>query len=156
MNMRPEVPIAREIMTTKLVVLRPQMAVGEAIRLLLHHRISGAPVVSEEGALLGVFSEFDCLKALANEEFHEDYDERQLVGDLMNRERHTIEPTVDLFRIAQLFVELNIRRLPVLSEGKLVGQVSRRDLLRALDKLETKLHDRKSYPDYPSGREPMP
>jgi CBS domain-containing protein len=132
------------------------MAVAEAVRLLLQHEISGAPVVSEEGELLGVFSEFDCLKALANEEFYGDYDEQQLVGDLMCCERHTIEPTLDLFRIAQTFVSLNIRRLPVLSEGKLVGQVSRRDVLRALDKLESRLHDRKEYPDYPSGRRPIP
>ena len=155
MNVRPEIPVAREIMTTKVVTLGPQMAVAEAIRLLLKHKISGAPVVSEAGELLGMFSEYDCLKALANEEFHEEYDETRLVGELMNRDRHTIEPTLDLFRIAQVFVSLNIRRLPVLEDGKLVGQVSRRDLLRALDKLEWNLHDRKEYPDYPSDRKPI-
>ena len=156
MNARPEIPVARDIMVTKVVVLRPQMAVTEAIRVLLKHSISGAPVVSESGELLGMFSEYDCLKALANEEFFEDYDEQRLVGDVMNRDRHTIEPEADLFRIADRFVSLNIRRLPVLADGQLVGQVSRRDVLRALDKLEVSLHDRKDYPDYPADRRPIP
>ena len=155
MTVRPDIPVARDIMTTKLVLLRPHMAVAEAIRLLLRHKISGAPVVGEDGRLLGMFSEFDCLRALANEEFHEDHDEEQLVGKLMSRTGHTIPPELDLFRIAHAFVSLNVRRLPVLDAGKLIGQVSRRDVLRALDKLETKLHDRKEYPDYPSDRKPI-
>ena len=153
--MRPQIPVAREIMTRKLVTLRPQMSVAEAIKLLLRHSISGAPVVGEDGALLGMFSEFDCLRALANEEFHLERDASRLVGDLMTRDGHTIPPELDLFRIAQAFVDLRVRRLPVMEEGRLLGQLSRRDVLRALDGLGAQQSDQRSYPDYPKGREPL-
>ena len=155
MTMRPQIPVAREIMMTKLVTLRPQMSVAEAIRLLLRHTISGAPVVGEDGELLGMFSEFDCLRALANEEFHLERDESRLVGDLMTRDGHTIPPELDLFRIAQAFVELRVRRLPVMEEGRLIGQLSRRDVLRALNKMGANQAGQRSYPDYPKGREPL-
>lgn len=159
MTMRPQIPVAREMMTTKLVTLRPQMSVAEAIKLLLRHSISGAPVVGEDGALLGMFSEFDCLRALANEEFHSEFhserDESRLVGDLMTRDGHTVPPELDLFRIAQAFVDLRVRRLPVMEQGRLLGQLSRRDVLRALDELGVKRSEQRSYPDYPKGREPL-
>ena len=155
MTMRPQIPVAREIMITKLVTLRPQMSVAEAIKVLLRHTISGAPVVGEDGALLGMFSEFDCLRALANREFHSERDESRLVGDLMTRDGHTIPPELDLFRIAQAFVDLHVRRLPVMEEGRLIGQLSRRDVLRSLDKMGADQAGQRSYPDYPKGREPL-
>ncbi len=156
MTLRPDIPTARDMMTTKLVTFRPQMPVTEAIRLLLRHSISGAPVVGEDGRLVGHFSEFDCMRALANQPYFEDHDEEQLVGGLMSGTEHTIPPELDLFGVAQAFVERRVRRLPVLDGDKLVGQVSRRDVLRALDKLVSKLHDRTEYPDYPTGRKPIP
>ena len=155
MTMRRQIPVARDIMTTKLVTLRPQMFVAEAIKLLLKHSISGAPVVGPDGSLLGMFSELDCLQALANEEFHEERDESRLVGDLMTRDGHTIPPELDLFRIAQAFVDLRVRRLPVMEEGQLLGQVSRRDVLRALDEMAGQQTEESSYPTYPEGREPQ-
>ena len=136
-NLTP-IPTAREIMTTQLVTLQPRMTVAEAIKTLLRHSISGAPVVDEDGTLLGVLSEFDCLRAIANEQFHEDHDEDGHVEDLMTRGGQTIGPDADLFQVAQTFVSLRVRRLPVLEGDRLLGQVSRRDVLRALDALPQK------------------
>lgn len=155
MSPLPDIPTARDIMTKDLVTLRPRMPVGEAIKELLRHQISGAPVVGEDGRLLGLFSEYDCLKALANEEFHDEHDEECTVGDIMTHDGHTIAPDDGLFTIAQHFVTLRVRRLPVIDGDKLVGQVSRRDVLRALDALGTRLYDRKVYPDYPPDRKPI-
>ena len=135
MTNRAPIPTAREIMTTRLVTLQPKMTVAKAIKTLLHHAISGAPVVDENGALLGMLSEFDCLRAVANEQFHEDHDEDGLVENLMTRGGHTIGPETDLFQVAQTFVSLRVRRLPVVDGDSLLGQVSRRDVLRALDAL---------------------
>ncbi len=133
MTNRAPIPTAREIMTTQLVTLQPKMTVEDAIKTLLQHSISGAPVVDEDGKLLGVLSEFDCLRAIANEQFHEDHDESGVVEDLMTRGGETIGPEADLFQVAQTFVSLRVRRLPVLDGDRLLGQVSRRDVLRALD-----------------------
>ena len=63
--MRPDVPTARDIMTRRLVTLRPAMRTVEAAGILLEHNISGAPVVDEQGNLLGLLSEYDCLQAIA-------------------------------------------------------------------------------------------
>ena len=135
MTNQAPIPTAREIMTTQLVTLQPKTTVAEAIKTLLRHSISGAPVVDEDGALLGILSEFDCLRAIANEQFHSDHDESGVVEDLMTRGGETIGPDSDLFQVAQTFVTLRVRRLPVLEDGRLLGQVSRRDVLRALDSL---------------------
>ena len=133
MTNRAPIPTAREIMTTQLITLQPKMTVAEAIKTLLSHKISGAPVVDPDGALLGVLSEFDCLRAIANQQFHESMDETGLVEDLMTRGGQTIGPEMDLFQVAQAFVSRRVRRLPVLEGDRLLGQVSRRDVLRALD-----------------------
>jgi CBS domain-containing protein len=152
---RPNIPTARDIMSKRLVTLKPNTPVMEAVRVLLRHKISGVPVVGDAGELLGVYSEFDCLRALANDEFLEDHEEEETVGEHMTPRGHTIPPEMGLYRIAHAFVTLGVRRLPVLEGDRLVGQVSRRDVLRALDKLGERLHDQRRYPDYPEGREPL-
>ena len=144
-------------MSKRLVTLRPDTRLVEAVRVLLRHKISGAPIVGEQGELLGIFSEFDCLRSLANEGFYEEQHEaHETVEEHMTVVTHTIPPELGLYRIAHAFVTLRVRRLPVIEEDKLIGQVSRRDVLRALDKLEERRHDCRRYPDYPAGREPIP
>jgi len=152
----PPVPTASDIMIRKLVTLRPETAISEATALLLKHKISGAPVTDADGRLLGLLSEFDCLRALASSEYNLDaHDDLVMVGDLMTESMHTIGPDLDLFAIAHEFVTLRVRRLPVVDGAVLLGQVSRRDVLRAEVLLQGKLLNQKSYPDYPAGRSPI-
>ena len=152
----PHVPTASEVMVKKLVTLRPDMQVSEATRLLLKHKISGAPVVDADGCLLGLLSEFDCLRALTSSEYNLDaHDDLVRVADLMTETTHTISPEMDLFAIAHEFVTLRIRRLPVVDGDELLGQVSRRDVLLAEVELQAKLLKHKRYPDYPEGRTPI-
>jgi len=133
------IPVARDLMVRRLVTLSPDQPVIDAIRVLVRKDISGAPVVDGEGRLLGLCSEHDCLKALATSEYHADGGEYAVkVGDLMTEMAHTIPPDLDLYAVAGRFVTLRVRRLPVLEDGRLVGQVSRRDVLRAV----LRLHDR--------------
>ena len=152
----PRVPTASEIMVRKLVTLLPDMPVSEATVLLLKHKISGAPVVDSDGKLLGLLSEFDCLRALSSSEYNLDaHHDLVAVGDLMTDSIHTIAPEIDLFAIAHEFVTLRVRRLPVVDGDELVGQVSRRDVLQAEVELQAKLLQQKTYPDYPAGRAPI-
>jgi CBS domain-containing protein len=153
---RPKVPTAREIMTRSLVTLTPEMRLLEAAALLLKHRISGAPVVDPDGALQGLLSEHDCLRAVASAEYDMDnHDAIVTVGEMMVKEVETLSPEVDLFGIAHEFVKLRVRRFPVVEDGRLIGQVSRRDALQAVYDLRRKLLSAKHYPDYPDGREPI-
>jgi len=120
---------ARDIMTSKLVTLCPEMDVIEAVSLLLKNRISGAPVVGKNGEYLGVFSEKCCMHVLLDAAY-EQLPSNQ-VRMFMDTEALTIPPDMHLLSIAQIFLLTPFRRLPVLLDGKLVGQVSRRDVLKA-------------------------
>ena len=154
--MRPKVPTAREIMTRRLVTLRPEMRVVEAAGTLLEHKISGAPVVDDDGKLLGLLSEYDCLRTVAASEYNFDnHDAVVSVGELMTTAVHTVEPEMDLFAIAHEFVNLRVRRLPVVESGRLIGQVSRRDALSAAYELRQEALRHQQYPDYPEGRAPI-
>ena len=121
---------ARDFMVTRLVTLRPEMDVHDAIRMLLRRRISGAPVVSGDGEYQGVFSERCSMQVLLDAAYEQLPSNR--VGAFMDREAMTIHPDTQLLSIAQAFLLTNYRRLPVIDDdGQLVGQVSRRDVLRA-------------------------
>ncbi len=154
---RPQVPTVREIMSRSLVTLRPEMTAAAAAETLLAHEISGAPVVDEDEALLGLLSEYDCLRAVASAEYEMDaHDVAETVADLMTTECHTVEPGLDLFGLAHEFVRLRVRRFPVLEDARLVGQVSRRDALRAALRLRRQLQRaHHAYPEYPKGRDPI-
>jgi CBS domain-containing protein len=144
-------------MKTRLVALSPQMPIFDAIALLLKNDISGAPVVDAGGRLVGLFSEFDCLRLLSSNEFYEyGYYATQIVADLMTEMSRTIGPDIDLFGVANAFVEHRVRRLPVIEDGRLIGQISRRDVLRAVDAMRRERRGGKRYPDYPKDREPQP
>ena len=155
---RRNIETARDMMARKVVTLRPEMAAIEAAEVLIKNGISGAPVVGKEGELLGLLSEFDCLRAVAAADYEMDrHDARERVGDLMTREPRTVGPDVDLLTLAHAFVTQRVRRFPVVDEaGKLLGQVSRRDALKAAVRLRhERLEAHPHYPDYPRGREPI-
>jgi len=119
-------------MQTDLVTLTADMEIIRAVTILLDTGVSGACVLDEEGNLVGVLSKRDCLKAALNAAY---YKERGgSVSDLMSTELETLEAELDLVSAAQRFVDSAYRRFPVLNDGRLVGQISRTDVLRALSK----------------------
>ncbi len=121
---------ARDFMVTRLTTLSPDMDVHDAIRLLLRHRISGAPVVGPGDHYLGVFSERCCMQVILDAAYEQLPSTR--VGVFMDTEALTIAPETQLLSIAQAFLLTSYRRLPVIAaDGVLLGQVSRRDVLNA-------------------------
>ena len=140
---------AQDLMSTSLITFRPDQSVLEAITTLTKNGVSGGPVVDEEGALIGILSELDCLRMLASDEFYQDeQEEHALVGQFMTREFRTIPAQMGIYAISHYFLTTPIRRLPVVDHGRLVGQVSRRDVLRGMEEMSRKRLVRKRYPDY--------
>lgn len=123
-------------MSRSVVTVRPEMNVLAAVQVLVERRISGAPVVDDAGSLLGILSEHDCLRVIASGAYDgEHLHFTQDVSDIMTRECRTAPPETNLQALAGLFVDEHIRRVPVVENGKLVGIVSRRDILLGMPQL---------------------
>ena len=120
----------RDYMNREAITLSPETNLFQAIDVLVVNRISGAPVVDAQGNLVGVLSESDCLRGILNEAYFEET--CGTVKSLMSEAVKTIDADADILKAAAHFVEHGRRRLPVTEQGRLVGQISRRDLLRAL------------------------
>ncbi len=123
-------PNVKTYMTTRLITLRKDMDVYFAIGLLLKNNISGAPVIDHNNNLCGILSEKDCLRIFANGSFYDM--PGGSVSQFMTNVVLTVEPNSDLFSVADKFLKHNFRRMPVVQGKKLVGQISRRDVLRAI------------------------
>ena len=140
---------ARDLMATNLLVFRPEQTLLEAIEALIKRRVSGAPVVDTAGTLVGMLSELDCLKMLASDDFYlQQQEEGAQVAQFMSTGGRTIPPDLGIYAIAHYFLTSPIRRLPVVAGPRLVGQVSRRDVLRGMELMSRKRLPRKRYPDY--------
>lgn len=121
---------AREIMTSHLVTLNPEVDVFVAIDHILGKRISGAPVVDEKGRFLGIFSEKTAMRVLLAAAY--DQFPGTKVRAYMNTDRERIISEENtLLEIAHRFQQTPYRRLPVLIDESLAGQISRRDVIRA-------------------------
>jgi CBS domain-containing protein len=124
---------AKDYMTREIVTLRPDMDLHAAMLVLLSSRISGAPVVDEHGKLVGILSEKDCFRPAFEAGYHQE--RCGPVSDYMSAEVETVDAETDIIEVLQIFLHSRYRRFPVLAGGQLVGQISRRDVLRALVEL---------------------
>ena len=129
-GMAAETLKAQDVMVKKLITFEPEKDAYEAIDVLLRNRISGAPVVAQDGTFLGVFSERYSMRALIQAAW--DGVPGARVKEIMNTDTgRVIDEDAGLLSIAQIFTSTHYRRLPVLRGNQLVGQISRRDVLRA-------------------------
>ena len=121
----------RDYMARRLITFHEKDNVVQAMGVLLDKKISGAPVVDDQGNLVGVLSEVDLMEIIIQDSY---YDESVgIVGDYMKTPVETVAPGMDIYELAEQFIREHRRRYPVVHEGRLVGQISRRDVLRALE-----------------------
>ena len=120
-------------MATDLVTVTPDMNIHRAIRILLERQISGVPVIGENGELVGILSVKDCLKIAFSASYHQEWAGR--VSEFMSTEVQTIESDTDIVEAAEIFLKNRYRRFPVVTDGRLVGMISRYDVLRAIEEL---------------------
>lgn len=122
-------------MSGKLVAFKPDTNVLDAIHVLVEHEIAGAPVVDDHGHLVGMLSEFDCMRTVLAAGYHGE--PGGPVADFMATDVQTVDANMSIVDLAQLFMESGVRRYPVLQNNRLVGQISRRDVLRALGSIRS-------------------
>lgn len=143
----------REIMQTEVVTVRPDATVGDLADILAKNKVSGVPVVDDQGGVLGMVSEADII--LQDADLHFPYyiqflesviylqsvrkfEERfrkafgSKVTEVMSEEVVAISPDASVREAATIMADRNINRLPVTEDGKLVGIVTRGDIVRAI------------------------
>ena len=119
-----------------MVTLKPDQNIHEAVAIILDKRISGAPVLDEHRHLVGNLSEKDCLRIVV------DYD-RDLpladkkVSDYMSTKVFTFSPNTNVVEAAIEFLNSPIRRYAVVKNGALIGEISRREILRAAQNIKS-------------------
>jgi CBS domain-containing protein len=129
----PKSVLIRDYMARHLVSFLPDMDVLDAIHELVRHRIAGAPVVDVHGDLVGMLSELDCMKVALNAGYFSD--RGGPVADFMSTHVDTVDADMSIIDLAQKFLDSDFRRFPVIEDNRLVGQISRRDVLRALEQI---------------------
>jgi CBS domain-containing protein len=117
-------PLIRDIMSKIVVSIRPDATLIGAIKVLTKHHLSGAPVVNSEGNIVGFISEPNLMDVLFDEETR-----TRKVSDYMSSEVQMVRASDPIATAATMFAMYGIRRLPVIDEGRLIGVVTRRDLL---------------------------
>ena len=108
-----------DMMTTRLITVTEKQTRQQAARLLSEHHISGLPVVNASNTLLGLVTEYDIISKTG-----------RTVGEIMTRGVISVTPDTDLEDVNHILVHERIKRVPVLEQGRLVGIVSRADLVR--------------------------
>src|SRR5437667_12223303 len=116
--------IARDIMTSRVVTIDPEASAQDAAQLLYQNRISGLPVVDADGKIVGIITEADIISKVNREGL--------CVADIMSHNIVAINEETPVSEIAALLTERKIKRVPVVQNGKLVGIVSRADIVHAV------------------------
>lgn len=137
---------AGEIMSTPVISIEPSKTVREAAKLMAAHNI-GCLVVREGEDMLGIITERDLLKKVAAVSRNPD---ETKVSEVMSTKIITVEARADLLEVNDLFYEHKIRRLPVVADGKVVGIITPRNIMKNLRQIRSKRFVEKEYaqPDY--------
>jgi predicted transcriptional regulator len=123
-------PLVADFMDKKFFKIKAEDSVNNAIRLLIKKGLIGLLVLDDQDRLVGRLSEKECLRVFVNQTYHTL--PAGSVKDHMSKIEKTVESSMTASNVADVFLEHNYRRLPVVDSEKLVGQITRRDLLRGL------------------------
>ena len=120
-----------------LITFRPDQDINEVIDIIINKKISGAPVLDESGKLVGIISEKDCLRIIVDQAYHNLPVEDRKVSDYMSTKVYTFSPSTNVVEAAIEFLNSPIRRYAVVQNGALIGEISRREILRAAQNIKS-------------------
>ena len=124
-----------DYMSRNLITFSPDQSVLEVMNKLIKYKISGGPVINKNNELLGIISEGDCMKQISESRYYNMPMDDMIVEKHMVTNVDTIDGNMNVFDAASKFLESKHRRFPILENGKLVGQISQKDVLKAALKL---------------------
>ena len=123
--------LVSDIMTRDLFVFKQNQSIHEVMKEFIKYRISGGPVVDDTGELIGVISEADCMKEISDSRYFNLPILDKTVAHFMTSKVDTIDANKTIFEAASMFFKTTRRRFPVLDNNRLVGQISRKDIVVA-------------------------
>ncbi len=122
----------REHMRTPRTI-KQNATVAEAAQVIIDNRVSGIVVVDEAGQLVGMLSELDCMQAIVSTVYNGGTPGAEIVREVMTKDVIVNHPDEDIITVAGDMLKHKHRRRPIVDNGKLVGQISCRQLLRAIN-----------------------
>ena len=123
-------------MITDVITFKADQEITDVTETIIKRKISGAPVVNNEGEIIGIITEKDCLRVIYDEKYHNLFPNQGKVTNYMSKKVVTVDYNIKINELASLFMKSNFRRYPVLKNGKMVGVISRRDVLKACKKIK--------------------
>lgn len=133
-------PSVTKYMTSasKLITFTPDTEINKAIDSLLDNRISGAPVLNDRQEVVGLIDDKDCLNVLIGSAYYNHPVSKDTVSSYMSNVMKSISERDNIVDVANMFLKSPYKRLLVMNDdGKLLGQISRRDILRAIHDMNT-------------------
>ena len=129
--------LVSDYMTTNLITFKAEDSLDHVIEQLITYKISGGPVVNHKNELIGIISEGDCIKHISDSMYYNmPMDSTNTVEKNMVSEVETINKNMNIFDAATKFISSKIRRFPIVENGKLIGQISQKDILKAALKMK--------------------
>jgi predicted transcriptional regulator len=131
--MQKDIPV-KNFMTRYVLTFKPDQEVLEAARLLADRGINSAPVMDDIGNLVGVLSDTDCMAVAIKVGYEPDF--KGLVKEYMSESVVTVEANESVLKIAEKFLKERYRRYPVMEDNRMIGQITRLDVLKALEEMQ--------------------
>jgi CBS domain-containing protein len=122
---------------SNIVTFKPDQPIQEVISTIINKKIAGAPVLDDQHHLVGMISEKDCLRLIVDQAYYNMPAETRKVSDYMTVKVQTLSPKTNIVEAAIEFLNSPIRRFPIVENGMLIGQVSRRHILRAAQNIKS-------------------
>jgi CBS domain-containing protein len=122
---------------SNIITFKPDQPIQDVISIIINKKISGAPVLDDQHHLVGMISEKDCLRLIVDQAYYNMPAETRRVSDYMTAKVQTLSSKTSIVEAAIEFLNSPIRRFPIVENGMLIGQVSRRHILKAAQNIKT-------------------
>ena len=122
---------------SKMITFKPEQPIQDVIKIIVDKKNSGAPVLNDQGGLVGLISEKDCLRIIVDQAYNNLPAETRKVSDYMTAKVQSLSPKTNVVEAAKEFLNSPFRRFTIVENGKLIGQVSRRDILTAAQNMKS-------------------
>lgn len=129
--------LVKDYMTKNLITFSPDQTIDEVVKIIIDNSISIGSVVDDQHNLIGIISENECLTELLKGHYNNELTMSKKLEDFMRKEIVTVETDDTILDVANKFLNLRLPRFPVLQKGKLVGQISKRDIMHAIQDLKS-------------------